>query len=55
MVPLSSGYRNGNMSPMPLLLVETRPLTVLGLFNRNTDYYRTALRVGGRSHFMSGG
>lgn len=46
---LSSGYRNGNMSPMPLLLVETRPPDG-GLFNR-TDYYRTALRLLGEPFY----
>ncbi|MBD2677385.1 MULTISPECIES: AAA family ATPase [Nostoc] len=44
-----SGYRNGNVSPMPLLLVETRPPDG-GVFNR-TDYYRTALRLLGEPFY----
>jgi flagellar biosynthesis GTPase FlhF len=46
---LSSGYRNGNVSPMPLLLVETRPPDG-GVFNR-ADYYRTALRLLGEPFY----
>lgn len=46
---LSSGYRNGNISPMPLLLVETRPPDG-GVFNR-ADYYRTALRLLGEPFY----
>jgi flagellar biosynthesis GTPase FlhF len=44
-----SGYRNGNVSPMPLLLVETRPPDG-GVFNR-ADYYRTALRLLGEPFY----
>ncbi|WP_413176394.1 AAA family ATPase [Anabaena azotica] len=46
---LSSSYRNGNVSPMPLLLVETRPPDG-GVFNR-ADYYRTALRLLGEPFY----
>ena len=38
-----SGYRNGHMPQLPLLLIETRPPDA-GVFNR-TDYYRTALKL----------
>ena len=43
------GYRNGNGSPIPLLLVETRPPDG-GVFNR-ADYYRTALRLLGEPYY----
>jgi len=46
---LSSGYRNGNVSPMPLLLIETRPPDG-AVFNR-ADYYRTALRLLGEPFY----
>lgn len=38
-----SGYRNGHISQLPLLLIETRPPDG-GVFNR-ADYYRTALKL----------
>ena len=44
-----SGYRNGNVSSLPLLLVETRPPDG-GVFNR-TDYYRTALKLLGEPFY----
>ena len=44
-----AGGRNGNSSPMPLLLVETRPSDG-GMFNR-ADYYRTALRFLGEPFY----
>ena len=44
-----SGYRNGNISPLPLLLVETRPPDG-GVFNR-ADYYRTALKLLGEPFY----
>jgi hypothetical protein len=43
------GYRNGNVSPMPLLPIETRPPDG-GVFNR-ADYYRTALRLLGEPYY----
>jgi DNA polymerase III delta prime subunit len=43
------GYRHGNGSPIPLLLVETRPPDG-GVFNR-ADYYRTALRLLGEPYY----
>ncbi len=44
-----SSYRNGNGSPIPLLLVETRPSDGV-LFNR-ADYYRTALKLLGEPFY----
>jgi DNA polymerase III delta prime subunit len=44
-----SGYRHGNGSPIPLLLVETRPSDG-GVFNR-ADYYRTALKLLGEPFY----
>ncbi len=45
----SLSYRNGNQSPMPLLLLETRPPDG-GVFNR-ADYYRTALKLLGEPFY----
>ena len=44
-----SDYRNGNVSPMALLLVETRPPND-GVFNR-ADYYHMALTLLGEPFY----
>jgi DNA polymerase III delta prime subunit len=45
----SPSYRNGSQTPMPLLLLETRPPDG-GVFNR-ADYYRTALKLLGEPFY----
>jgi DNA polymerase III delta prime subunit len=45
----SLSYRNGSQTPMPLLLLETRPPDG-GVFNR-ADYYRTALKLLGEPFY----
>ncbi|PSB00417.1 ATP-binding protein [Merismopedia glauca] len=45
----SLSYRSGSQSPMPLLLLETRPPDG-GVFNR-ADYYRTALKLLGEPFY----